>query len=81
LDKETRIRDFIVTGLNWRGNPADLTSDYPLIERGVLDSLGIFETISFLEESFAIQIGDDDLTPKNFASIGSISQLVERNSA
>ena len=81
MNKEDRIRDFIVTRLNWRGNPADLTSDYPLIERGVLDSLGIFETISFLEESFAIQIDDDALIPDNFASIGSIAQLVERNSA
>jgi acyl carrier protein len=73
---EERIRRFILEGLNWRGEPNQLTEDYRLIESGVMDSLGIFQTITHLEQTEGIEVADEDLVPENFESIRAIAALV-----
>jgi acyl carrier protein len=50
----------------------------PLIDSGIIDSLGIMKLIGFLEDKMAIQITDEELTPENFSTIESISGLVQK---
>ena len=73
---QDEVRDFIATELSWDGSPNDLTADYPLLEKEVVDSLGIFKIISFLETKYDIEIDDEELVPENFESIEKISGLV-----
>ncbi len=73
---EIGIRDFIAGELSWDGAPEDLTADYPLLEKEVVDSLGIFKIISFLETEYDIEIDDEELVPENFESIAKITGLV-----
>lgn len=77
---EDRIRTFIVEELGWRGNPAELTDDYPLIDNEVIDSLGIFQLVTFLEEE-GVSVTDEDIVVENFASIRGISRMVASKSA
>jgi acyl carrier protein len=78
---EDRIRHFIVDDLGWRGDPSRLTDDYPLIDNDVIDSLGIFQTVTHLEEVEGIEVADQDLVPENFASIRAIASLVTSKKA
>ena len=73
---EDRIRNFIIEDLGWRGDPTRLTDDYALIENDVIDSLGIFQTVTHLEEVEGVEVADEDLIPDNFASLRSIAALV-----
>ena len=72
---QDRVRRFIKDELNWDGG-GELTDDFPLIERQVLDSLGIFQLVSFLEEEFGIEVLDEELIPENFGTIEGIARLV-----
>ena len=81
MDVEEQIRQFLVEKSRWHGPPAGLTSNYPLIEKEVLDSMAIFETISFLEDQFGIEVQDDDLVPENFETIAAIARLVSTSQA
>ncbi|MGB0103084.1 MAG: acyl carrier protein [Candidatus Sulfotelmatobacter sp.] len=54
-----------------------LNDDMPLLESGVIDSLGVLDVVAFLEQAFAIKISDDELTPDNFASIQCLASFVE----
>jgi len=74
---ETKLRDFIIQELSWNGTQDDLTYDYPLIERRVLDSLGIFQVVSFVESEFGIEIQDEELVPEHFGTIDGIARLIE----
>ena len=47
-----------------------------LLESGILDSLGILEVVTFVENEFQITINDDELQPENFSSIASMSGYV-----
>jgi acyl carrier protein len=53
-----------------------LTDEYPLIDGQVLDSLGIYQLVSFLESEFGIEILDQELIPENFGTIGDLARLV-----
>jgi acyl carrier protein len=48
----------------------------PLLESGIVDSLGILELVGFLESEFGITATDEDLTPENFQSIEGIENYV-----
>lgn len=51
--------------------------DYPLLEKDVLDSMGIFQVVAFLEDEFGIEVDDAELVPENFETIGSIAELID----
>ena len=70
------IGRFIVRQLMF-GDDAVLQLDDPLLESGVLDSLGITDLVSFLEEEFSVSISLQHLVPQNFATIQTISKLLE----
>jgi acyl carrier protein len=71
-----RIRTFIQEDLNKGRVRDELADDYPLIENNVIDSLGIFEMVQFLEREFGVAVEDEDLLLENFGTIADIARLV-----
>jgi acyl carrier protein len=74
---ENAIRQFIIDELRPPGAVAELTDDYPLLDRGTLDSLGLFHLVAFLEDEFGVAVEDEELVPQNFGTIHDIAMLVE----
>jgi acyl carrier protein len=70
------IKDFIQSELVKERGPFSLEDNDNLIERGVIDSLGIMKLLAYLEETFSISISDDELIPDNFETIDAISAFV-----
>jgi acyl carrier protein len=76
MNVRDRVRSFIVEELNWDGSADELTDDLPLLEKGVLDSMGVFQLVSFLEEEYGVEIPDEELVPENFGTIEGIARMV-----
>lgn len=55
----------------------DLTADTLLIQDGIIDSLGIFMLISFIEDQYGIKLQPEDVVLDNFESVAAIRQLVQ----
>ena len=71
-DIEQKLREYI------RGTAStDVDSDTPLVENGIIDSMGVMDLIAFIQASFQIEFTDDDLTAENFQNIHTIAGLVE----
>jgi acyl carrier protein len=49
-----------------------------LLERGILDSLGILDVVAFVESEFSIVLSDDELVPENFQSLGALNSFVQK---
>ena len=60
------------------GDGGDLQATDSLIERGLIDSTGILELVSFLEKKYAIRIQDHELVPDNLDSLAALSAFVKR---
>jgi acyl carrier protein len=53
-----------------------LGDDDRLLERGIIDSMGVLELIAFLETEFGVAVGDDDVTEENLGTLASIDRYV-----
>lgn len=78
---EAAIREFLLTEILYDRELKELPADENLIERGLLDSLGILKTVTFCEEHFGITIPDDEVLPDHMESVRAIARLVERRRA
>ena len=54
----------------------ELTADTPLLESGVIDSMGVMTLIAFIENEYSIVLDTDDLTIENFATVKHIRNLI-----
>jgi len=57
-----------------------LSDELPLLESGIIDSLGVLDVVGFLEQTFNIKIDDEDLTPDNFGNIKCMVSFVQKKS-
>ena len=72
---EQEIRKFL-TEQFLSGNGEILNEDVPLLGN-VIDSQGVLELVTFIQERFNIEISDDDVTPENLASVKSVVNLID----
>lgn len=72
------VKKFLLDNPVYSGSlPQELSEDYPLIDSGILDSIGIYTLVAYLEKTFSIQIQISDLTEKNFSTLLAIESFVE----
>lgn len=69
------ISDFLMTSTPI-ANAGGVSPETPLLESGVLDSLGILQLMTFLGEQMGIEVSDEDFIPENFETVGSLSRFV-----
>jgi acyl carrier protein len=55
-----------------------LVPDEDLLERGILDSLGVMKLIVFIEKTFGIRVNDEEVVPENFQTINIIAKFIEQ---
>ena len=70
------VREFIVENFLF-GEEGDLKNDSPFFETGIVDSTGILEVVTFIEETFNINVADEELIPENFTSIETINKYLQ----
>jgi acyl carrier protein len=73
-----RIRQFIAENYLFRDSTASIQDTDSLFETGIVDSFGVLNLVTFLEESFEIQVADDEVVPDNLSSIANMSAFVFR---
>ena len=74
---DNKIRDFIRQNFLF-GADEKIGENDSLLDRGIIDSTGAMELVSFLESEFAVEISDRDLVPENLDSIAAITSFVTR---
>jgi len=75
---EAAVRQFLLSEVLYDRELKELAPDHSLIDRGLLDSLGILKTVTYCEEHFGIRIPDQEVLPDNFENVRAIARLVER---
>lgn len=77
----SEIRAFIVSNFLFGQEGKGFADDQSFMETGIIDSTGLLELVSFVEEKYGISIGDRELVPENLDSLHNISHLVARKLA
>jgi acyl carrier protein len=72
------IKAFIVSNFMFGQEGDGLADDQSFLESGIIDSTGLLELVSFVEQQYGISIADRELVPENLDSLRNISQFVAR---
>jgi acyl carrier protein len=75
-----RVRTFLVDSF-LLGDDDGFANDESLLDSGIVDSTGVMEVVSFLEETFAIAVDDDELVAENLDSVDRLAAFVRRKTA
>lgn len=77
---KAKITEFIIENFLF-GTANGLQEDTSFLEEGIIDSTGVLELVTFLEENFGIKVADEELIPENFDSINNVAAYLERKAA
>jgi acyl carrier protein len=55
---------------------SEVAEDTPLLEQGLLDSLGLVKLVAFLERRYRLVVPEEEITPDNFRSLAAIRKLI-----
>ena len=80
MDTKQRLRQFLVEELHVQPKQV-ATDESPLISNHVIDSLGLSQIVSFLEDEFELLVADEEIVKENFETIDAITRLVESKRA
>jgi acyl carrier protein len=59
----------------------DFADDDGFLGSGIVDSMGMLQLVTFLQDRFGIEIRDDELVPENLDSLARATAFVERKLA
>jgi acyl carrier protein len=76
-DTRAKIRTFLVDNFLFGPADASLDDDASFLELELVDSTGVIELVSFVEESFGIKVQDNEITRENFDSVARLAHFVE----
>jgi len=76
-DISAKVRNYIVTTFLF-GDGSKLRDETSFLDNSILDSTGMLELISFVEQEFTISIDPSELVPDNLDSIKNITTFIER---
>jgi len=77
---EELLRDFIVAEFGHKLEKPDFSADLDLLGEGVIDSMGVMQITTFLEEELGLTVEDSDIVPDNFRSLESLIGFVKSKS-
>lgn len=76
MNIEDVIRDYIAQNLLFSEDGFHYSDDASFLKEGIIDSLGVMELVTFVEQEFGISVLDREIIPENFDSVNKLSQYI-----
>lgn len=72
------ITSYIAENILFVDGDLPIGADESFLETGIIDSTGILELQLFVEETFGIDVRDEEVLPENFDSLNKLATYVSR---
>ena len=77
MDVLSELQKFMLTNVAADLGKDSLDPDEDLLAQGIIDSLGVMALVTFIEDTFGIQVTDGDIVPDNFQTLNVMAKFVE----
>ncbi len=75
---QAAIRAYIAKNILFTKNGFPYADDASLLDEGVLDSMNVLELVSFIEDTFSIDVDDLEIIPEHFDSVQKMAAFVQQ---
>jgi acyl carrier protein len=76
MESKKEIRNFVIENFLYGKDDNTLSDDVSFLEKGIIDSTGVLELVSFIEDKYGFSVSDDELVPDNFDTLNKLSAFV-----
>jgi acyl carrier protein len=73
-----QVRDFVHENFLFGDRNVTFDNSDSFIEKGIVDSTGVLELVSFVEDRFNFTIHDEEIIPDNLDSIKNLTSFIEK---
>jgi len=77
MDTTTQILNYLDKRYSSNNKGKKVNDKTLLLEEKVIDSVGMLELVAFVEDTFGIQVPDEDITPDHFGTVSRLANYVE----
>jgi len=70
------VKAFILQNFLFSSDTSALGDSDSLLEKGIVDSTGILELVTHIEEKYGIRVLDEEMLPSNLDSVAAIAAFV-----
>lgn len=81
MNVQEELKNYIVKEFIFDESMKDLSPSEDLLNKGIIDSMGVLQIVGFLEERFGVRVEDDEITPTHFRSLETLTNFVQSKNA
>lgn len=81
IDIKEKTRAFVINNFLLAAGSNTLNDDDSFLEKGIIDSTGVLELVSFIEETFNFRVEDEELIPDNLDSLNRVTAYITKKLA
>ncbi len=81
MQYKQEIKNFIIENFLYGQAENAPDDEMSFMENGVIDSTGVLELVSFVQEKYNIRVSDEELIPDNFDSLNKLEAFITRKLA
>ena len=78
MSVESLIRNYILESFLFTDDGSQLQDDVSFLEEGIVDSTGVLELVMFVEETFGLEVDDEEVVPENFDSVERLARYIRQ---
>jgi acyl carrier protein len=75
-----RLREFVAKNF-YLADPHSFDDASSFLDRGVIDSTGVLELVTFIEDEYGITVADEEIVPANFDTVNALAGFVVHKTA
>jgi acyl carrier protein len=76
MEIEAQVRKYVAQNLLFSDNGFEYDDDDSFLQEGIVDSVGVLELVLFVEETFDVNVDDQEITPDNFDSVNKLARYI-----
>jgi acyl carrier protein len=80
LEIKSKLREFITENFLFGSDEDGFDDDDSFLDNGIIDSTGVLELVSYIEEEFEMEVRDEELVPDNFDSLNKLVSYIQNKS-
>ncbi len=71
------LRNFVIDNFLYADRDTQLNDDDSFSDKGIVDSTGVLELITYVESEFGIRVSDEEIIPDNFDSLEKLTRYIQ----
>lgn len=70
------VRKYLIENFLFGDTDVEFSDNESLMEKGLIDSTGVLELITFLEETYDVKVENEEILPVNLDSLDNINTFI-----